>query len=49
MMLLLGGSDYGIRFWYMSKDDAIDIMKNSSLNEKNWIIIIFFSLYVKDE
>ena len=24
------GSDYRIHFWYMSKDDAINIMKNSS-------------------
>ena len=23
-----------IHFWYMSKDDAINIMKNSNLNEK---------------
>ena len=27
-------SDYRIHFWYLSKDDAINIMKNSSLNEK---------------
>ena len=26
------GSDYRIHFWYMSKDDAINIMNNSSLN-----------------
>ena len=29
------GSDYRIRFWYMSKDDAINIIKNSNLNEKS--------------
>ena len=28
------GNDYRIHFWYMSKDDAISIMNNSSLNEK---------------
>ena len=28
-------SDYRIHFWYMSKDDTINIMKNSNLNEKN--------------
>ena len=28
-------SDYRIHFWYMSKDDAISITKNSDLNEKN--------------
>ena len=27
-------SNYRIHFWYMSKDDAINIMKNSKLNEK---------------
>ena len=25
---------YRIRFWYINKDDAINIMKNSSLNKK---------------
>ena len=29
------GSDYRIHFWYMSKDDAINIMKSSKLNEKS--------------
>ena len=28
------GCHYRIPFWYMSKDDAINIMKNSNLNEK---------------
>ena len=28
------GSDYRIHFWYISKDDAISIMNDSSLNEK---------------
>ena len=28
------GNDYRIHFWYMSKDDAISTMNNSSLNEK---------------
>ena len=28
------GNDYRIHFWYMSKDDAISINNNSSLNEK---------------
>ena len=26
--------DYAIYFWYMKKDDAINIMKNSNLNKK---------------
>ena len=28
------GNDYRIRFWYTSKNDAINLMNNSSLNEK---------------
>ena len=29
------GSAYRFHFWYMSKDDAISIMKNSNLLDKN--------------
>ena len=29
------GSDYRIHFWYMSKNVAINIMKNSNVSEKN--------------
>ena len=29
------GSDYRIHFCYMSKNDSINIMKNSNLNEKS--------------
>ena len=35
-------SDYRINFWYMSKDDAINIMKIFDLNENKWNIINFF-------
>ena len=31
-------SDYRIDFWYMSKDDAKNIMKNSDLNEKSGLL-----------
>ena len=31
-------SDYRIHFWYMSKNDAINIMKNSNLNEKSGLL-----------
>ena len=31
-------SDYRIHFWYMSKDNAINIMKNSNLNEKSGLL-----------
>ena len=33
--------EYRIHFQYMSKDDAINIMKNSNLNEKTGLIHIF--------
>ena len=32
-MASVKGSDYRIHFWYMRKNDAISIMKNSNLNE----------------
>ena len=28
------GNHYRIHFWYMSKDDAVNIMNNSSLDER---------------
>ena len=31
-------SDYRVHFWYMSKDDAINFMKNSDLNEKSGLL-----------
>ena len=31
------GNDYRIRFWYMSKDDVINIMHNSNLIDKKGI------------
>ena len=39
-------NDYRIHFWYMSKDDAINIMKNSNLNR---IRIIMIFVNIKDE
>ena len=32
------GSAYRIRFWYMSKDDAISIMGNSNLIDKKGVL-----------
>ena len=32
------GNDYIIRFWYMSKNDAIVLMTNSNLKDKNGIL-----------
>ena len=31
------GNDYRIHFWYTSKNDAIALMTNSSLKDKNGI------------
>ena len=41
------GSAYRIQFWYMSKDDAINIMTNSNLVNKKRCFIIFFIIYKK--
>ena len=32
------GNNYRIHFWYISKDDAIDIMKNPNMNEKSGLL-----------
>ena len=32
------GNDYRIHFWYMSKNDAIILMTNSDLKDKNEIL-----------
>ena len=40
------GSDHTTHFWYMSKNDAINIMKNSNLNEKSGLLYNFL-LYIK--
>ena len=41
------GIDYRIHFWYMSKDDAISIMNNSNLNEKQKFYNFFHYIYKK--
>ena len=42
--LSIKGSDYRIHFYYMSNDDAINIINNSNLNKKldcyNFFLII---------
>ena len=37
----LKGSDYRIHFWHMSKNDAINIMKNTNLDKKVDYYIFF--------
>ena len=39
-------NNYRIHFWYMSKDDAISIMHNSSLNDKAGRNFIIFFHYI---
>ena len=39
-------SAYRIHFWYMSKDDAIGVMNDSNLINKN-SVIIYFTIYKK--
>ena len=41
------GSAYGIHFWYMRKDDGINIMKNSNLVHKMGVLENFFIIYKK--
>ena len=42
------GNNYRIHFWYMSKDDAISIMKDSDLNETSGLLYTFFTLYTNE-
>ena len=34
-------SDYRIHFWYLSNNDAINIMNSSNLNEKSGLLQVF--------
>ena len=38
------GSAYRIHFWYMSKDDAINLMNNSNLVDKMGVLSFFYFL-----
>ena len=40
------GSAYRIHFWYMSKDDAINIMNGSNLVDKRGVIIYYYYMGV---
>ena len=41
------GSAYRINFWYISKDDAINIMNCSNLADKRGALLTFFMIYKK--
>ena len=43
-IVFVKGIDYRIHFWYMSKNDSINIMKNSNLNEKSGSL--YFLYYI---
>ena len=40
------GNDYRIHFWYMSKNDAINIMKNSNLKKSESLLFFLFFLFL---
>ena len=44
-ILSIKENDYRIHFWYMSKDDAIVLMTNSNLKDKNEFYKFFFTIY----
>ena len=46
-IIYVKGNAYKIHFWYMSKDDAINIMNNSNLVDKMSVLEIFFIIYQK--
>ena len=37
-IVYIKGNDYRTYFWYMSKNDAIALMTNSNLKDKNGIL-----------
>ena len=41
------GNAYRIHFWYMSNDDATNIMNNSNLIDKKGVLYIFLLIYKK--
>ena len=43
------GNAYRIHFWYMSKDDAINIMNGSNLADKRGVFYKFLLLCIKNE
>ena len=43
------GSAYRIHFWYMSKDDAINIMNGFNLVDKKGVLSNFFIVYKMNE
>ena len=47
VIVYVEGSGYRIHFWYMSKDDAINIINGSNLTDKNGFIKkIYYKFFV---
>ena len=46
-IVYIKGSAYRIHFWYMSKDDATNLMKGSNLVHKRCFIKNIYILYIK--
>ena len=46
-IIYVKGSAYTIHFWYMSKDDAINIMNGPNLADKRGVLENLFIIYKK--
>ena len=47
VIVYVKGSAYRIHFWYLSKDDAIDITNGSNLNDEKGVLQDFFIICKK--
>ena len=43
-IVFVKGNDYRIEFQYIAKDDMINIMNNSSLNEEAGVLYFFYNI-----
>ena len=48
-IVYIKGSAYRIHLWYMSKDDAINIIDGSSLIDERSVLYFFFFITYKNE
>ena len=47
LLFIFKGNAYRINFWYMSKDDAINKIHGSNLDDKMGVLLKKFVLYIK--
>ena len=45
-IVYINGSGYRIHFWYISKDDAVNITNDSNLVDKTSILYIYIFCYI---